>query len=173
MLPPTDSASIISRPPRRRAHHGSAGKWCCLQVHAKEEKKPRKPFRLRVDRDSRGAQGLRWGSCFNDTLWTNHLTLCFGESVPHRAHQATCILTTALGTEPAPFSAQLPDSRAAPLRDMAGRPKLTRPRPSLSASMRNRIHDRIEMWRLSLPIAQSGITSAVYSRRILCYFRTS
>lgn len=44
---------------------------------------------------SQSRQGLR----FNHTLCANHHALSFGESGPHLAHQATCILTTALGTE--------------------------------------------------------------------------
>lgn len=48
------------------------------------------------------------------------------------------------------FSAQhIPD------RDRARRPKLTRPRPSLSASMPHLIDDRIGIWRSSLPIIQN------------------
>lgn len=160
MLLPTDSGSIISLPPRRHAHHGSVA-GVESGVVCRFMRKKKSPANRFVS-ESTGAsfQSYALGQSSGPQFWGIGTPPC----PPGHLHFDDSSWHGSLHR----FSAQhIPD------RDRARRPKLTRPRPSLSASMPHLIDDRIGIWRPSLPIIQNVGLSAVYPWRILLRSKTS
>lgn len=157
---PTNSGSIISLPPRRHAHHGSvagveSGVVCRFM---RKKKSPANRFVSESTGASFQSYALGQSSC--PQFWGVGTPPC----PPGHLHFDDSSWHGSLHR----FSAQhIPD------RDRARRPKLTRPRPSLSASMPHLIDDRIGIWRSSLPIIQNVGLSAVYPWRILLPSKTS
>ena len=103
-----------------------------MRLYAKKRApQPVCPF---VSESTGGFKEGQWawlGFAFQLTRWTNHIACGFAEGgTPPCPPKATCILTTALGTEACTVSQPSKD-----VHDKAGHPKLTPPEPSLSVSM--------------------------------------